>query len=154
MARTKQTARKPQTSPRRTPRDFARMTVGGGSRAIPPSPKKQMREDVDLSTEICFLETDIAEHQFPETQPRQAPAMTCYRGAPPQAQPEAPKEKRWHCRSQKKRKGPALTNPEVSPTPRSAPPRGQPHPEVPAPRGGLKSPPRTQPEVIDLTEED
>jgi hypothetical protein len=117
--------------------------TGSRSRAIPPSLKKQKHEDVDLSAEIRFLETDIAEHQFPETQPRQAPAMTRYHGAPPRAQPKAPKEKRRHHRSQKKRKGPALTNPEVSLAPRSPPPRG-----------GLKSPPRTQPEVIDLTEED
>jgi hypothetical protein len=119
------------------------MTVGSGSRAIPPSPKKQKREDIDLSAEIHFLETDIVEHQFPETRPQQAPAMTRYRGAPPRAQPEAPKEKRRHRRSQKKRKGPALTNPEVSPALRSPPPGG-----------GLKSPLRTQPEVIGLTEED
>jgi hypothetical protein len=137
MARTKQTARKPQTGPRRTFKDIARMTVGGGYRATPPSPKKRKSEDVDLSAEIRFLETDIAEHTSPETRPRQAPAMTRYRGVPPRAQPEAPREKKRHRRSRKKCGGPALTNPEV-----------------PAPRRRSEVTPRTQPEVIDLTGED
>ncbi|KAI9435860.1 hypothetical protein H4582DRAFT_2079486 [Lactarius indigo] len=65
-----------------------------GRRPTPPSPKTRKpkrSEDIDLSAEIRRLEADIAEHPFPESQrPRQAPAMTRYRGAPR----EAPKKKK------------------------------------------------------------
>jgi hypothetical protein len=85
--------------------------------------------------------------------------QTARKSPGPRPQPEAPRKKRRHRRSEKKRKRLALTNPEVTPDqPRGHPrpdPRGHPCPDQPqVPALQVTPPPRTQPEVIDLTEED
>jgi hypothetical protein len=133
-----------------------------GWRPIPDlNPKKSKKKKPDdLSAEIRAIQEEIGSSR------RQGAAMTQYRGAPPQAQ--APKEKRRHSlslrqQSQKKRErdgAVSLTKPEA-PTPltESAILTSSETPlterEVPiAQRWSKVTPPRTQPEVIDLTGED
>ncbi|KAI9434538.1 hypothetical protein BJY52DRAFT_1198144 [Lactarius psammicola] len=115
---------------------------------IPPPPMKRkmpwLPEDVGISKEVSWLQDDIAANPCPEsTQPRQEPAMSRYRGAPPKSQPPHSKEKRRHSRqSRKKAKGPKpLTKPEA-PGPLT-------NTEVLAPRSEV-----TSPDVIDLTGDD
>jgi hypothetical protein len=116
----------------------------GQFRNSPASKMQRRPEDiVDLSAEIHHLETDIAEHPFPDsTRPRQAPAMTRYRGAPPRPQATPKDKKRRPHRS--RRKPAAPTNPDVASLTK---------PDVPLHRSD-EVPPQTQHEVIDLTGDD
>ncbi|KAH9024330.1 hypothetical protein EDB84DRAFT_1564436 [Lactarius hengduanensis] len=117
MARTKQTARKSAGLPPRPRLQLALMRSLASVRRLAPPPrpktrKRERSEDVGLSAEIRRLEADIAEYPFPESErPRQAPAMTRYRAAPP----EAPKKKK--CRQNRKKPETEtlglLTKPEV-----------------------------------------
>ena len=98
---------------------------------------------VDLSAEIRHLETDIAEHPFPEsTRPRQAPAMTRYRGAPPR--PQAIRKDKKRCTRRSRRKPATPTNLDVASLTK---------PDVPFHRSD-EVPPQTQHEAIDLTGHD
>jgi hypothetical protein len=128
--------------------------------------KKPKSEDVGiiLSAEIRALQGDTELHPYSESTPRQEPAMTRDRGAPPR-ETQGPKEKRHHRRGLKKREGAtSMTKPEVPPL---TEPKGVAiltSSEIPAPLTGPKvpatrswsevTPLRTQPEVIDLTKDD
>ncbi|KAH9038080.1 hypothetical protein EDB85DRAFT_1888138 [Lactarius pseudohatsudake] len=79
MARTKQTCRKPTTVPRLPRQRLATMTASGFTPSSPP--KKKGPVSVFLSGDVRDLEQDIMHH--PSTQPRQSPAMTCYRSVLP-----------------------------------------------------------------------
>jgi hypothetical protein len=114
-------------------------------------PKKPPKKPEDLSAEIRALQEDSELHAYPRSTRRQDPAMTRYRGAPPR-ETQAPKEKRRHRRSRKKREGAtaSLTKPEGI---TSEIPTSLTEPEAPAARR-LSEVTQTQPEVIDLTEDD
>ena len=174
MARSKQSARllfppRPQrpghylTIPWMTARATIRPQQGQPEhqKQYKPSPKKPKESEVDLSAEVRALELDISNNPLPEsTRPRQPPAMTRYLGNMSKLH-KAPREKRQHPKSWRKRKVPPTpTDPKVPPPQTrldNDPPPLTPqdtHLATPEISATCRSEPRTQPLVIDLTGED